>query len=230
MININLLPAEYRKAEATPVARFIAIVVGAVVVTASLVAYGYVHYSKLKEARDVRIQTEETYANKKAQADVSKSLQTEINNYELRRKAIQSIAQNRILQSKKLDEFLDVIWARGDTTDYLHLAEVAFGSPRRDRPSQARSHDGRHRDVRRFLRRRVQPHHQPEARDLGRQALLRGLPAHLDAGLPAHRVGRRLRAVRGGQVQFHHAIEAAWLAFRQEAEVVSRRIQAGEQS
>ncbi len=139
MININLLPVEFRKAESTPVARFIAIVVGAVVVTASLVGYGYVHYSKLKEARDVRMQTEETYANKKAQADVSKSLQTEINNYELRRKAIQSIAQNRILNSKKLDEFLDIIWARGDKTDYyiwLNSMSVRPGrTPRKGKPT-----------------------------------------------------------------------------------------------
>ena len=33
MININLLPHEYRKAEATPIGRFLAIVIGAVVVT-----------------------------------------------------------------------------------------------------------------------------------------------------------------------------------------------------
>jgi len=119
VININLLPAEYRKTEATPIARFIAIVVGAVVVTASIVAYGYVHYSELRGAREVRAATEETYTNKKAQADVSKSLQTEVNNYEIRRKAIQQIASNRVLQSRKMDEFLDIIWSRGDRSSYF---------------------------------------------------------------------------------------------------------------
>ena len=33
MINVNLLPVEYRKTESTPVGRFLAIVVGAVLVT-----------------------------------------------------------------------------------------------------------------------------------------------------------------------------------------------------
>ena len=37
MININLLPPEYRKAESTPITRFIAIVAGAVLVTSTLV-------------------------------------------------------------------------------------------------------------------------------------------------------------------------------------------------
>ncbi|MHC4494004.1 MAG: PilN domain-containing protein [Planctomycetota bacterium] len=118
MISINLLPAEYRKSEATPIARFLAIVIGAVVVTTGLVVYGWVHYSKLRGVRDVRETTKAEFANKKAQSDVSQSLQAEINAYEARRKAIQQVAKNRILHSRKLDEFLSVLYNSGDPTTY----------------------------------------------------------------------------------------------------------------
>jgi Tfp pilus assembly protein PilN len=118
VISINLLPAEYRKSEATPIARFLAIVIGAVVVTTGLVVYGWVHYSKLRGVRDVRETTKAEFANKKAQSDVSQSLQAEINAYEARRKAIQQVAKNRILHSRKLDEFLSVLYNSGDPTTY----------------------------------------------------------------------------------------------------------------
>jgi Tfp pilus assembly protein PilN len=118
VISINLLPAEYRKSEATPIARFLAIVIGAVVVTTGLVVYGWVHYSKLRGVRDVRETTEAEFANKKAQSDVSQSLQAEINAYEARRKAIQQVAKARILHSRKLDGFLSVLYNSGDPTTY----------------------------------------------------------------------------------------------------------------
>jgi Tfp pilus assembly protein PilN len=114
VISINLLPGEYRKSEATPIARFLSIVIGAVVVTTALVIYGYVHYSQLRGAQDLREATEQIYTNKKMEADVSLALQAEINAYEARRKAITEVAKNRILHSKKLDEFLQVIQAGGD--------------------------------------------------------------------------------------------------------------------
>jgi Tfp pilus assembly protein PilN len=119
VININLLPHEYRKAEATPIGRFLAIVIGAVLVTSGLVAYGYVHYSELKGVREVRASVEEEFANKKAQAQISKNLQDEINAYETRRKSITQVARGRILQSRKLDEFLDVIHNGGNRDAYF---------------------------------------------------------------------------------------------------------------
>ena len=115
MIQINLLPPEYRKSESTPIARFIAIVAGAVLVTCGLVAYGYVHYSQLRVAQDRREQIEGEFANAKSRADVSRALQAEIAAYEARRKAIQEVAKARILHSRKLDEFLDVTTAKGET-------------------------------------------------------------------------------------------------------------------
>lgn len=131
MIAINLLPSEYRKSEATPIARFLAIVIGAVVVTTALVIYGYVHYSQLRGVQEVREATDAEYSNKKQLADVSLSLQAEINAYEARRKAITDVARNRTMHSKKLDEFLSIIWNSDDKSSYyVWLNSLAVKPPR----------------------------------------------------------------------------------------------------
>jgi len=119
VIQVNLLPSEYRKAEATPVGRFLAIVVGAVLVTTALVGYGYVHYSQLKAIREVRASVEAEHANKAAQAKVAAALKAEIAAYQTRRKSIQTVAKARILQSRKLDEFLDILHNDNDHTAYF---------------------------------------------------------------------------------------------------------------
>ena len=138
MIQINLLPEEFRKAESTPIGRFITIIIGAVVLTSGLVTYGFVHYGKLKTVRDVRVEAEAEQLNKTAQADVSKSLQAEIAGYEARRKAIQGIAKSRILHSRKLDEFLDVVHNRGDRTAYyVWLNGLRVSAPRVSRRNKS---------------------------------------------------------------------------------------------
>ena len=119
MITINLLPAEYRRLDSTPIARFVAIILGVGLVTSELISFGYVHYSKVKGARELREATEAEFANKKAQADVSESLKKEITAYEKRRQAIASIAGKRLLWSQKLDELLDILHNDGDRTSYF---------------------------------------------------------------------------------------------------------------
>ncbi|MEE8106570.1 MAG: hypothetical protein V3T86_13630 [Planctomycetota bacterium] len=131
MITINLLPAEYRRLDSTPVARFLAIIVGVVLVTSELIGFGYVHYSKVKRARELREAAEAELTNKSAQAEVSKSLQKEISAYETRRKAIAQVAGDRILWSRKLDEFFDIIHADGDHTNYhVWLKGMRVSPPR----------------------------------------------------------------------------------------------------
>ena len=137
MITINLLPAEYRRLDATPIARFVAIILGVVLVTSELISFGYIHYSKVKGARELRQATEAEFANKKAQADVSDSLKKEISAYENRRQAIASIAGKRLLWSRKLDELLDIFHNDGDRANYFvwlkdgrMLPRVAGQAPR----------------------------------------------------------------------------------------------------
>jgi len=140
VIHVNLLPVEYRKAESTPVGRFLAIVVGAVLVTSALVGYGYVHYSSLKGVREVRASVEAEHANKVAQAQIAKALKTEIAAYRARRTTIQNVAKARILQSRKLDEFLDVVHAGNDRTQYyVWLGKLSVKPGRAKRRGQAQS-------------------------------------------------------------------------------------------
>lgn len=131
MIHVNLLPPEYRKSESTPIARFLAIVIGATMVTSGLVAYGFIHYSKLKSVRDVREATEAEYKNKQARANISKALANEIAAYEARRKAIQNVAASRILWSRKLDEFFDIIQnGQEKGTYFIWLTGLKVAPPR----------------------------------------------------------------------------------------------------
>jgi hypothetical protein len=86
------------------------------------------------------MEAEAEYKNKKARADVSKSLQDEIAGYEARRKAIQEIAKNRILHSRKLDEFLDVVHNNGDRSAYyVWLNGLRVSAPRVSKRGQSSS-------------------------------------------------------------------------------------------
>ncbi len=109
MIQINLLPPEYRPRTGTPVARFVAILLGVVMIASASGAYAYTHFIELKNVHELRdVKTEEA-RSKEAQRDRSMALQREIDLYEKRRHAIQDINRTRTLWSRKLDQFYDIV-------------------------------------------------------------------------------------------------------------------------
>lgn len=112
MIQVNLLPPEYRPQAGTPVARFAAIVSGVVLVVGASCAYAYTHFVQLAKVQEVLSQREETCRSKESQRDRSLDLQKEIDEYEQRRRAIQTINRNRVLWSRKLDQFFEVVASR----------------------------------------------------------------------------------------------------------------------
>ena len=114
MIQINLLPPEYRPRTGTPVARFVAIVVGVVLVACASGAWFYTHFIHLTNVRELRDVRAEEAASKERQKEHSLSLQREIDVYEKRRSAIQAINRSRTLWSRKLDQFYDIITAQDD--------------------------------------------------------------------------------------------------------------------
>ena len=59
MIQINLLPPEYRPRQGTPVARFIAIVAGVVVIACAGGAYAYTHFVELAKVKEMRSSRED---------------------------------------------------------------------------------------------------------------------------------------------------------------------------
>lgn len=118
MIEINLLPPELRARTGTPRARFVAIVSGVVAVTLALGAFGWVHI-ELGRVRDLRTAREDEALAQEQRKKHSLDLQAEIEMYERRRTAIQTINRSRILWSQKLDQLFDIVTRQAGDTPYL---------------------------------------------------------------------------------------------------------------
>jgi hypothetical protein len=119
MIKVNLLPAEYRKVERTPILRFVTIVCGVVLSASAICAFLYVHFGHLEEVVSDRQKLEDAYHTKKVEADKSKALAQEAQEYKARRETIEKIGQSRLLWSRKVDELCDIIHNKGDTERHL---------------------------------------------------------------------------------------------------------------
>lgn len=131
MIRVNLLPPEHRKPDGPPVGRLVVVVAGAVLVTSALGGWGYVHFGLLAEAENERAQLEEELTQLKQQADRSRELLRECGEYQRRRDQIEKIGASRILWSRKLDEFADIVHNKGDQKEYLvWLGRINSGSGR----------------------------------------------------------------------------------------------------
>ncbi|MDA1194838.1 MAG: hypothetical protein O2894_06605 [Planctomycetota bacterium] len=144
MIQINLLPPEYRPRTGTPVARFAAIVVGIVLVLSAGGAYAYTHFIELTKVRELKRSREEEVRSTEMQRDRSLRLQQEIDMYEQRRTAIQTINRSRTLWSRKLDQFFDIVTGRDvDDTSALWLetceVPVKAATMRRRKPTTGRA-------------------------------------------------------------------------------------------
>jgi Tfp pilus assembly protein PilN len=111
--------------------RVVALVAGAVLVTSALGGWGYVHFGLLAEAENERAQLEEEHIQLKQLADRSRELQRELIEYQRRRETIEKIAASRILWSRKLDEFADIVHNKGDQKEYMvWLQAVRSGAGR----------------------------------------------------------------------------------------------------
>src|SRR5262245_28351319 len=118
MIQINLLPPEYRARSGTPVARFVAIVAGVVVLACASGAYAYTHFIELAKVRELRQAREEEALGQERRKNHSLALQSEIDLYEKRRASIQTINRSRTLWSRKLDQFFDIVTNQGNDETY----------------------------------------------------------------------------------------------------------------
>lgn len=123
MIQVNLLPPEHRASPGTPLARFAVIVVGVAMFIGAGSLYAYTHFIQRARVEDVLAQREEEAKNKDAQRTRSLDLEAEITERAQRRRAIQAINRNRVLWSRKLDQFFDVVAGR-DTPYSAWLEEL----------------------------------------------------------------------------------------------------------
>ena len=131
MIRVNLLPPEYRKADGTPVARFVALTLGVFLTATAMSVWGYVHFGMLAEVRDRRAEMEDEEVNLNAQVTRSQALLAEFKEYQSRRDKIEEIDTNRILWSRKLDQVADLIHNKGDTNrHFVWLSDIRSGTSR----------------------------------------------------------------------------------------------------
>ena len=132
MIRVNLLPPEYRKADGTPIARFVALTLGVFLTATAMSVWGYVHFGMLAEVRDRRAQMEDEVVNLQLLAERSQALLAEFKEYQRRRQTIEDIDTNRILWSRKLDQLADLIHNKGDTDrHFVWLSDVRSSGGRR---------------------------------------------------------------------------------------------------
>jgi Tfp pilus assembly protein PilN len=109
MIRVNLLPAEYRKAEATPLKQFFATVGAAIVVALAVVGWLYVRFGMLHPTqKNLETITDEVKAQE-GQVKFSKDLAAWLGEYKSQYERIDKVAENRVLWSRKLDEFWDIV-------------------------------------------------------------------------------------------------------------------------
>ena len=113
MIQINLLPTEYRKAERTPLIVFLPLIAGLVCVLSAGAVAGYVKFSWLAETRSERVALDQTYREKKPRLAYHDNLLKEESEYKKQVETIKGIASGRILMTRKLDELCNLI-AEGD--------------------------------------------------------------------------------------------------------------------
>lgn len=118
MIEINLLPPEFRAKSGTPIARFVAIVGGVVVVAAALGIFAWTHLIELARVRDLRATREEEADGQDRRKKYSLDLQAEIDMFERRRTAIQTINRSRTLWSQKVDQLFDIVTNQGGDAPY----------------------------------------------------------------------------------------------------------------
>lgn len=109
MIRVNLLPQEYRKAEATPLKQFFATVGAAVIVTLSVVFFGYVHFVNLPKKESELNTLNEEIKTQEAPVKQSKDLDAMLQDFMNQCNTIDKVAENRLVLSRKLDEFWEVI-------------------------------------------------------------------------------------------------------------------------
>lgn len=119
MIQINLLPEEYRKRERTSIKVF-ATILGAVVVACCSVGYlGHVYFQEYGTVVSQRESEEEKLKDVMRFAAVDDKLVAEIKEYEKRSRTIQQIANSRVLWTRMLDRFIDIVNNEGNTDRHM---------------------------------------------------------------------------------------------------------------
>lgn len=109
MIRINLLPEEYRAMDRLPLGTFAAILGGVSLACVTAGTYLYLQFGVLAEVRSQREEMEQELAASEAKLKHHAALLAEKTEYEKREAKIKEIGASRILWSRKIDQFADIV-------------------------------------------------------------------------------------------------------------------------
>ncbi|MBI4615540.1 MAG: hypothetical protein HY720_18120 [Planctomycetes bacterium] len=114
MIKINLLPQELVKSDRTPMSLFLVIIADVVLGMAAIVGFVYFHFIALKNAEEMRTNSEEDAKRFKAYGEEHTQVTAVKTKYEARNKQIQDLERTRLSWSRKLHEFAGVLEGEGE--------------------------------------------------------------------------------------------------------------------
>ena len=109
MIRVNLLPQQYRKAEATPMKQFFATVGAAVIVTLAVVGYLYVDLKLLASKQQELAILKDDIKAQEVQVKVSRDMDAWLKDYIDQYEKIDKVTENRQVLSRKMDEFWELV-------------------------------------------------------------------------------------------------------------------------
>lgn len=109
MIRVNLLPQEFRKAEATPLKQFFATIGAVVIVAFAVVGMLYVKLWVLKPAKDKLETLKDEIRTQEGPVKLSKNIEAWLGEYKTQYKKIDEVADSRVVASRKLDEIWEVV-------------------------------------------------------------------------------------------------------------------------
>jgi Tfp pilus assembly protein PilN len=118
MIEINLLPAELRPTQPTPVPKLLALLGAGLFLLAEGLLLVYFHFNLNPAAQDRLKEIQAELKAKLDQAAKADALHAEIDDFKLRAKTIIQIRQARTLWAKKLDQIIDIV------PDYVWLSAI----------------------------------------------------------------------------------------------------------
>lgn len=119
MINVNLLPNEFRKRERTPIRIFLATMAASVVVAGTGGAFAYLRFGQLaSEVQTLARLTEDRQAME-GQVKHHAALTTEVGEKEKWQQAIKDLRNGRITWSRKFDQLIDLVSQASDQGRYL---------------------------------------------------------------------------------------------------------------
>lgn len=129
MIQINLLPHEYRGRERLSIRVWGTLLAAVVVVCCSVGYFGHVYLNEYKRIEAERIGREAKLRELEPLARYDDALQAEAKDYKTRAQTIQGIANSRVLWTRLLDLFVDIVNNEGDTErHHVWFQNLAIGA------------------------------------------------------------------------------------------------------